>query len=105
MILKNRQEAIDVVAHAIWHYPNHNFLNVYDKAYELAEYALRQVVLAEPERKTGRWIVSDDKDWHTCPVCDADIDVSMGTGIYVDNDEVNHVNYCPNCGCKMEVEE
>ena len=60
--------------------------------------------LSSAERKTGKWIVSDDKYWHTCPFCNADIDVSMGTGVYVGNDEVNHVNYCPNCGCKMEVE-
>ena len=50
------------------------------------------------ERKTGKWIVSDDKYWHTCPFCNADIDVSMGTGIFVNNDEVSHMNYCPHCG-------
>ena len=60
---------------------------------------------SNPERKTGKWIVSDDRCWHTCPFCDADIDVSMGTGVYVDNDEVNYVNYCPNCGARMEAEE
>jgi len=73
--------------------------------YEDAVEGMKTLPPAKPERKTGMWIVSDDKYWHTCPFCNADIDVSMGTGVYVGNDEVNHVNYCPNCGARMEVEE
>jgi len=73
--------------------------------HDLMVEALEVLPSAEPEQKTGMWIVSDDKYWHTCPFCDADIDVSMGTGVYVDDDEVSHVNYCPNCGARMEVKE
>ena len=74
------------------------------KAYTDIADGVKDMPTIDPERKTGRWIVSDDKYWHTCPFCNADIDVSMGTGVYVDNDEVNHVNYCPNCGAKLEAE-
>lgn len=52
--------------------------------------------------KHGRWILSDDKCWLTCSFCGTDIDVSCGAPFfYVDNDEVSHINFCPNCGCKM----
>ena len=53
------------------------------------------------DRPQGEWIVSDDKYFHTCQFCNADVDVSMGTGIFVDNEEVSHMNYCPNCGARM----
>ena len=53
-------------------------------------------------RPQGEWIVSDDKYFYTCQFCNADVDVSMGTGIFVNNDEVSHVNFCPNCGARMK---
>jgi hypothetical protein len=53
--------------------------------------------------KHGQWIRSNDQCWLTCPFCDADVDVSCGTPFfYVDNDEVDHINFCPNCGAKMD---
>lgn len=53
--------------------------------------------------KHGRWILSDDKYWLTCSFCGADIDVSCGAPFfYVDNDEVSHINFCPNCGARMD---
>lgn len=52
--------------------------------------------------KHGRWIHSDDRNWLTCPFCDADVDVSVGILMYVDNDEVSHINFCPNCGARMD---
>lgn len=54
------------------------------------------------DRPQGEWIVSDDKYFHTCQFCNAEVDVSMGTGIFVNNDEVSHMNFCPYCGAKME---
>ena len=93
MILINRQEAIEGVANAIWHYPNHSVLNVYDKAHELAEYAFRQVVFAEPERKPGRWIYLGDgyKCPWSCSKCSSCSD--------------ERTDYCPMCGAKMEGEK
>lgn len=61
MILINSQEAIDALASAIWHYPNPSFLSNYDHARELAEYALKQLPSAEPERKTGKWIPCSER--------------------------------------------
>ena len=53
--------------------------------------------------KHGRWIRSDDQCWLTCPFCDTDVDVSCGAPFfYVDNDEVSHINFCPNCGARMD---
>jgi len=97
--LSSRQDAIDAMCDAF---------SDWCKGFNAAvDHCIHHVIHAPTieERNTGKWIVSDDKDWYTCPFCGADIDVSVGTGVYVDNDEVNHVNYCPNCGCKMEVEE
>jgi len=101
MIVKNKQEAIDVVANAIWHYPNHNFLNVYDKAYELAEYALRQVVWEEPERETGRWIeLTNTNHTYICSVCGRMlVNITDGKNMVSKNYPFCH------CGAKMEVEE
>lgn len=43
--------------------------------------------------KHGRWLHSDDQNWLMCPFCDTD---------YVDNGEVSYINFCPNCGAKMD---
>lgn len=53
----------------------------------------------------GRWICSDDKQWLTCPFCDADVDVSVGIFFYVNNEDVDHINFCPNCGAKMDLKD
>lgn len=50
----------------------------------------------------GHWELSDDRCWHTCSVCGAEIDVSVGLLCYVDNEEVCNHNFCPNCGAMME---
>ena len=49
----------------------------------------------------GKWELSDDRCWHTCSICGADIDVSVGLLCYVDNEEVCNHNFCPNCGADM----
>ena len=52
--------------------------------------------------KHGRWILSDDKYWLKCSFCGAYFDVSCGAPFfYVDNEEVSHINFCPNCGARM----
>ena len=56
--------------------------------------------------KHGHWILSEDRYFKTCSECGAEVDVSMGLGIFVDDIRVDEMNYCPNCGAKMdEVEE
>lgn len=53
----------------------------------------------------GLWILSDDGYWLTCPFCYVEIDVSVGILMYVDNEEVEHINFCPNCGERMFKED
>lgn len=44
------------------------------------------------ERKTGKWIASDDFDeWYWCSECRKGLTMFDGT-----------YKYCPNCGAKME---
>lgn len=50
----------------------------------------------------GEWKLSDDRYWKTCSECGADVDVSIGLGIYVNNDEVSEMCFCPNCGARMK---
>lgn len=52
----------------------------------------------------GRWTLSEDRYWKTCSECGAVVDVSMGLGIFVDDIEVDEMDYCPNCGAKMDEE-
>jgi ribosomal protein S27AE len=56
---------------------------------------------AQLERKKGQWILSDDREWKTCSECGAEVDVSMGTGVYVGLDAVDELRFCPNCGAMM----
>ena len=56
------------------------------------------------ERKKGHWILSDDRQWKTCSECGAEIDISMGTGVYVGVDAVSEMRFCPNCGARMDGE-
>ena len=58
----------------------------------------------EPERKTGQWLLSNNRHWQSCSECGADVDVSMGLGVYVDNDEISEMRFCPNCGADMRGE-
>lgn len=49
----------------------------------------------EPVRHE-RWIV--EGEFRICPVCEAEINIKNSLGA------VNHKNYCPNCGSKMDLE-
>lgn len=50
----------------------------------------------------GHWIRSSDGYWDECSKCHANIDISMGSGIYnADGDKVEH-DWCPHCGAKMD---
>ena len=51
----------------------------------------------EPERKTGKWIVVDDGCISgKCSVC--------GWEAHMYEDDVMGMDYCPNCGARMEDE-
>jgi hypothetical protein len=67
-----------------------------DKA--LYNFALDRVLEAptiEPERKTGKWIVVDDGIISgKCSVC--------GWESHMYEDDVVGMDYCPNCGARME---
>lgn len=47
--LIDRQDAIETMAWAIWHYPNLSFLSDYGHAHELAEDALKRLPFTETE--------------------------------------------------------
>lgn len=72
-----------------------------DKAMAMTE--LMMLPSAQPERKTGRWIKHKDRSCWYCSECNVDdyyaYSWNCDTGEYEFQD-----NYCPNCGCKMEVE-
>jgi len=55
---------------------------------------IRKLPSAQPERKKGKWIDSRDISW-MCSECGKWLDVLQGD---VD------MNFCPNCGAKMEGE-
>lgn len=67
-----------------------NEVFVVDDIYE----GLEQLPSAEP-RKKGKWIDNRDVSW-MCSECGKWLDVLQGD---VD------MNYCPNCGAKMEVKK
>lgn len=52
----------------------------------------------------GRWKVSESGEMCTCSECCAVLDISIGTGCYVNGDELQFPKYCLNCGAKMESE-
>lgn len=64
----------------------------------IAKYFMNQVMAASPielERKIGRWIVvDDDLISGRCSVC--------GWEAHLYEDDVVGMEYCPNCGAKME---
>lgn len=47
----------------------------------------------QPERKKGEWELNKDGNW-ACPFCEFD----------PYHDSMNGMNYCPNCGARLEWE-
>ena len=69
------------------------------EAHGLADEAKQMAIEALKERKTGKWIEKDGWDgdvYYDCSVCGESWTTIEGTPW--DND----MNYCPNCGAKME---
>ena len=52
----------------------------------------------------GRWDKGTDSYWHICEECGAEVDISMGTGVWVEGVELHELKYCPNCGARMDAE-
>ena len=53
---------------------------------------------AQPEQKVGKWIVmDDDRISGRCSVC--------GWEAHLYEDDVVGMDYCPNCGAKMEEQD
>lgn len=52
--------------------------------------------------KHGKWDKGTDSYWHICEVCGAEVDMSMGTGVFVEGVELCEFKYCPNCGARMD---
>ena len=85
--LISRQAAIDELEHAAWG-------KEWDKA--LAKAMLESLPSAQPERKRGKWI-DEAYDFiisGRCSVC--------GWEAHLYEDDVVGMNYCPNCGAKMD---
>lgn len=70
---------------------------------EFSELFPKEGIEVAPVRR-GKWEVSKDGDWCTCSECHADLDISIGTGCFVDGEELELPKYCPNCGAKMDAE-
>ena len=97
--LISRQAAIDAIHEDIllkphndsWFRENHEFVTV-----GYVERTLLAVPSAQPERKRGKWI-DEAYDFiisGRCSVC--------GWEAHLYEDDVVGMNYCPNCGAKMD---
>lgn len=65
--------------------------NVYSELHDM----ISRLLSAEPERKTGKWIeIDDDLISGRCSQC--------GWEAHLYEDDVVGMDYCPNCGAKME---
>ena len=94
-------ELIDrhVVIEALYDWAEHS-------ATQQEEWHLRQVIgdiksmpSVQPEPKTGRWLDSNIcglMDVVVCDQCNTFYPIAYASGGH---------RYCPNCGCKMEVEQ
>lgn len=65
--------------------------------------AKQPTIDAEPVRH-GKWDKGTDSHWHICEECGAEVDISMGTGVWVEGVELRELKYCPNCGARMDEE-
>lgn len=59
--------------------------------YKVFENAIEEAPAVEPERKTGKWVLNKYGNW-ACPFCEFDP--------YHDN--MKGMNFCPNCGARLE---
>lgn len=81
------------------------FANGFNMGLTAAEVAIKKLptIDAEPVRH-GKWDKGTDSSWHICEECGAEVDISMGTGVWFEGVELHELKYCPNCGTRMDEE-
>ena len=105
--LISRQAAIDALAkfvpYAICDESTESYTNGLTDAYNL----ICQLPSAQPQRKTGRWIIKDNPGtgWYrvTCSECGEDVTSTAPCIGFYPNAKVTW-DYCPNCGALMDGE-
>lgn len=86
----SRQDAIDVVSEGC-----QEWRGIFERCKE----KLLSLPSAQPERKTGKWIEVNDADNRIsgrCSIC--------GWESHLYEDDVVGMDYCPNCGARLEAE-
>lgn len=99
----SRQEAIDAINEygSVWmEYTDSMTVDeIADRALKASKQSMHKIIHdlppVTPQSKTTKWIVSKNKMFVTCSNCS----LHEGKGI------ASSWNYCPNCGCRMEVSE
>lgn len=80
-----------------WYINNGNLIVEHDKVNRFLEACGMGIkALHEPERKKGQWEDFDYDNSYLCTSCGEIWTLNDGTP------EGNNMNYCPNCGAKME---
>ena len=96
--LISRQAAIDELDKGAWGVE-------WDKT--LAKTMIESLPSAQPQRKTGRWIIKDNPGtgWYrvTCSECGEDVTSTAPCIGFYPNAKVTW-DYCPNCGALMDGE-
>ena len=87
----DRQASIEI-ADAIWTVTG-------DKNVAKVWQQLKDLPSAEPKRKRGRWIEGDDLDNRISGICS-----ECGWESHMYEDDVVGMDYCPNCGARLEGE-
>ena len=80
-------------------HPTFNLDDAYEQGFEDCLTKVLVLPSVQPERKKGKWIVTDDGwdgEYFVCSVCGCPWKIIEGTP---------KMNYCPNCGAKMEGEQ
>ena len=94
-----RKTAIDVIDKIL---PSDPMKNEYTQGITcgaaLAMEYVKQLPSVHPDQKVGKWIVmDDDRISGRCSVC--------GWEAHLYEDDVVGMDYCPNCGAKMEEQD
>lgn len=94
----SREEAIEILSDMRAEY---NLFGDEEEAtrYHVLSWAIQEMKATQPERKTGRWIEWDEDCTWECSSCGEPWTLIEGTP------KQNGMNYCPNCGARMEGEE
>ena len=85
-------------------HPEESYMEGWCKGFNAAvDHCIGHVIHAptiDPERKTGRWIEVDDSDSCISGKCS-----ECGWEAHMYEDDVFGMDYCPNCGARLLIEE